>query len=162
MNGATLRAVLLGAWLVGVDAWIKLVARLGACPGGDASPWDELVGCTAVPLAGGLSLLPATRAGLPGIEIDAPLSRQLAALAVIAAVTIATIVVARARTRQGADLLALSCLWAGALCWGAPILLGPGVAFTEFALGGAALGIGDLAMAGGAAWLAIERGRAPA
>jgi len=46
------------------------------------------------------------------------------------------------------------------MIWGAPILAGPGVAFTEFAVGGAGLGVGDLAMAAGAVWLIIERVRA--
>lgn len=149
-----------GAWLVGVDAWVKIVARLGACPGADAGVWSTPGACTEVTLTGGVVLLPGVRAGLPGLVIDDPLSRQLAALAVIAVVTIATIVIGRARTAQPADMLALACMGAGALVWGAPILAGPGVAFTELVAGGLAFGIGDLAMAIGALWLVFERARA--
>lgn len=162
-GSASLRAGLLGAWLVGVDVWVKLVARLGACPGASTAawdPWSPPTSCGAIDLAGGIALAPAVREGLPGVSLADPLSRQLVALAVIAAVTIATIVIGRGRARQPADLLALGCLWAGAMIWGAPILAGPGVAFTEFAVGGAGLGVGDLAMAAGAVWLIIERVRA--
>ncbi len=161
-GSASLRAGLLGAWLVGVDVWVKIVARLGACPGATTQPWDPWgppTSCGEVGLGGGLALAPAVRDGLPGLGLADPLSRQLAALAVIAAVTIATIVIGRGRTRQPADLLALGCCWAGAMIWGAPILVGPGVAFTELAVGGVGLGVGDLAIAVGAVWLTVERTR---
>lgn len=162
-GSASLRAGLLGAWLVGVDVWVKIVARLGACP--DAStaawdPWSTPTSCGAIDLAGGLALAPAVREGVAGVSIADPLSRQLVALAVIAAVTIATILVGRGRARQPADLLALGCLWAGAAIWGAPILAGPGVGFTEFAAAGIGLGVGDVAMVVGAVWLVVERARA--
>lgn len=156
--------VLLGGWLVFVDVWVKAIARLGACAdhvGGLLSGvWAVPTACAPVVITGDLVLVPATREGLPGIPLADPLMRQLGALGVIAAVTIATIVVMRARNRQSADLLALGCLWGGALAITAPILVGPGVGFTELAASGLAFGVGDVAFAAGLLWLVFERVRA--
>jgi hypothetical protein len=152
--------LMLGGWLVLVDVWVKAVARLGACPGADAGPWTTPGACGQVVLAGDLVLVPAVRDGLPGIPLADPLMRQLGALVVIAVVTIATIVVMRARSRQSADLLALGCVWAGAVSWTAPILVGPGVGFTELVAAGVAFGIGDVAGVAGVVWLVVERARA--
>ena len=160
MNGGWIRALFLSSWLVALDAWVKMIARLGACPGDKTGPWTTPTSCEDVTIVGDLALAPAVRAGLPGIALGDPLTRQLAALGVIAAVVIVTIAIARSRRRQPADLLAVSCLWSAAAIWSAPMLVGPGVAFTEFAAAGLAFGIGDLAMALGTIWLLVERIRA--
>jgi len=152
--------VTLAGWLVLVDVWVKVVARLGACPGGDSGPWSVPTSCTPVVVSGDLVLAPAVREGLPGLPLADALLRQLGALGVIAAVTIATILIVRARSRHSADLLALGCVWAGAVSMTAPMLFGPGFGFTEIVAGGIAFGVGDLAMAAGALWLAVERVRA--
>lgn len=153
-------AVLLAAWLVGVDVWVKTVARLGACPGMPTGPWTAPTSCTEIRVAGELALIPAVRDGLPGAPLADLLTRQLAMLLVLAAVTIATIAVVRARNRQPADLLALACLWAGAVIWAAPVLAGPGFGFTELVAGGVAFGVGDVAAAVGLLWFLVERVRA--
>lgn len=156
--------VTLGGWLVLVDVWVKVVARLGACPGSDSGPWSNpSVGpasCSPVVISGELVLVPGIREGLPGIPLVDPLMRQLGALGVIAAVTIVTILIVRARRRQSADLLALGCLWAGAVSMTAPMLFGPGFGFTEMVTAGVAFGVGDVAAAAGVLWLLVERVRA--
>jgi hypothetical protein len=157
--------VMLGGWLVFVDVWVKVIARIGACPGAAKEPWSMVGECTPVVIVGDLLLVPAVRDGFPGLPLPDLLMRQLAALGVIAAVTIATILVFRARSRQSADLLALGCMWAGAVSVTSPILFGPGlgfaaVGFTELSVQGFAFGVGDAALAVGVLWLLFERMRA--
>ncbi len=157
-------AVILFVWLVGIDAWVKLVARFGCCsretPGAWDGPWTSPSHCEAVTVAGSLAIVPARRDGLLGLDLPSAISRQLGALALLGVVTIATILVARAQQRahrRGAELKALAVAGAGAWIAAAPCLLGPGTSFTEFTLGGSAFGIGDLVFAVGAAWFAASR-----
>lgn len=156
-GSTALRAAALGGWLVGLDVWLKIIGRTAACPGSDAGAWSIPSGCEAITVAGPLSLLPAVREGLPGMPTADPLGRQLGALAVIAIVTIATIAIGRAASRQPADVLALGCAWAGAIGWAAPILVGPGIAFTELTTGTTTFGIADISLVVAALWLVVGR-----
>lgn len=157
-------AVILFVWLVGVDAWVKLVTRFGCCsrdtPGAWDGPWTTPGQCESVTIAGSLAITPARRDGLLGVSLSSALARQLGALALLGLVTVALILVARAQQRahrRGTELKALAVLGAGAWIAAAPCLLGPGTSFTEFTLGGSALGVGDLVFAVGAAWFAVSR-----
>jgi hypothetical protein len=152
-----LRAAALGGWLLGLDVWLKIIGRTAACPGSDDGAWSIPSNCEAIAVMGPLSLVPAVREGLPGLPTADPLGRQLGALAVVAIVTIASIAIGRAATRQPADALALGCAWAGALGWAAPILAGPGVAFTELAAGATRFGLGDVALLVATVWLVVGR-----
>lgn len=156
-GSTALRAAALAGWLVGLDVWLKIIGRTAACPGTDDGAWSIPGGCEAIAVAGPLSLLPAVRDGLPGMPTADPLGRQLGALAVVAIVTIATIAISRAASRQPADLLALGCAWAGAIGWAAPILFGPGVAFTELTAGATTFGLADVSLVVGMVWLAAGR-----
>lgn len=143
-------------WLAGLDVWLKYIARIGTCaPGQDPSPWSLPEQCTAIDVGGGLALVPAARAGVGPLLMSTLLERQLGALALLALTTTVTITVARARGRQDADVLAIACLWAGAIAWSGPCLLGPGLGLTELVIGGVATGIGDLALGFGLAWLVL-------
>jgi hypothetical protein len=156
-----LSALALAAWLLALDAWVKFAARRGACDGDHDNPWSEPVRCVRVALLGdgddGPGALPAVREGLLGIGIADPLLRQLLALAGLAAITVLTIVTLRARTAQRADLLAIAVTFAGLLCGAAPILFGPGVAFTEFVVGDTRVAFGDLLVLVGVAWIVWGR-----
>lgn len=154
-------ALALAAWLVALDAWVKFAVRRGACDGDDDGPWSTPAQCVRVALLGdgddGPGALPAPREGLLGIGVADPLMRQLFALAGLAALTVLAIVTLRTRTAQRADLLAIAVTFAGLLCSAAPILFGPGVAFTEFVLGDAHVAFGDLLVLVGAGWVAWGR-----
>lgn len=150
------RAAALLVWLTGLDVWLKYIARIGTCAAGqDPSPWSLPQQCEAVDVGGVLAVAPAVRAGVGPLMMSTLLERQLGALALLALTTTVTITVARARGRQGADILAIACVWAGAIAWSGPCLLGPGVGLTELVIGGAATGIGDLALVFGLAWLVL-------
>ena len=151
------RAAVLLVWLFGLDVWIKYVARLGACaPSSERSPWSLPEQCERVDIAAGmLAVLPAVRPGVGPIVMSSLLERQLGSLALLALTTIMTITVARARVRNDADVLAIACVWAGALVWSGPCLLGPGVGLTEIVVAGTPTGIGDLALVFGVAWLLL-------
>ncbi|HWB80257.1 MAG TPA: hypothetical protein VG755_35065 [Nannocystaceae bacterium] len=150
------RAAALLVWLVALDVWLKYIARIGTCaPGQDPWPWSLPEQCTAIDVGGVLAIVPAARAGVGPLIMSTLLERQLGALALLALTTTVTITVARARGRQAADVLAIACVWAGAIAWSGPCLLGPGLGLTELVIGGAATGIGDLALVFGLAWLVL-------
>jgi hypothetical protein len=150
------RAVALLLWLAALDVWLKYITRIGTCaPGQDPSPWSVPEQCAAIDVGGAFAIVPAVRAGVGPLLMSTLLERQLGALALLALVTTVTITVARARGRQHADVLAIACVWAGAIAWSGPCLLGPGVGLTELVIGGAATGIGDLALVFGLAWLVL-------
>ncbi|MBC8073888.1 MAG: hypothetical protein IAG13_36555 [Deltaproteobacteria bacterium] len=150
------RALLLLVWLLGLDVWTKYVVRVGACSDSqDRSPWSLPEQCERVDVAGVLAVMPAVRPGIGPLPMANPLERQLGALALLALVTIATITVTRMRQRQDADVLAIACIWAGAVAWSGPCLLAPGVGLTELVVGNTATGLGDVAMVFGATWLML-------
>jgi hypothetical protein len=150
------RAAALLVWLAGLDVWTKYLARIGTCGAGqDESPWSVPEQCESVAVGGVFAVWPAVRAGVGPFAMSSLLERQLGALALLALVTTLTITVARARARQDADVLAVACVWAGAIAWSGPCLLGPGVGLTELVIGGVPTGIGDIALSIGAAWLVL-------
>jgi hypothetical protein len=154
--GPWARAVPLLVWLVGLDVWTKYVVRIGACGSSqERSPWSLPEQCERVDVAAFFAVLPAVRPGVGPLLMSTLLERQLGALALLALTTIATITVARSRQRQDADLLATACIWAGALMWSGPCLVGPGVGLTELVIAGVPTGIADVAMLFGVSWLLL-------
>ncbi len=156
-GGVWTRASALLVWLVGLDVWMKYVARIGTCaPSQDPLPWSLPEQCERVDVAAGvLAVLPAVRPGVGPVVMSSLLERQLGALALLALTTTLTITMARSQRRTDADVLAIACMWAGAIAWSGPCLLGPGVGLTELVIADMATGIGDLALAFGAAWLLL-------
>ncbi len=154
-----LSGVLLGAWLSACDGWVKILARAGCCDDtrvvGDAAAamWSVPADCKALALPGGVELVPAVRSG--ATPFDIAFGNGLVIGGVLFAIAIAmSIVFLVWRKRTGGDALALGTLWAGVLIHGLPRLVGPGTSFTEIAVGGMGLSIGDLALAWAGVWLA--------
>jgi hypothetical protein len=160
-GGALLSGVLLGAWLVACDGWVKVLARAGCCDDtrvvGDAAAavWSVPAHCEALPLAGGVELVPAVRAGVTPLDLAIPdVGAEASGLVLILIGILISIVFLRWRKRSSSDVLALGTLWAGVSIHGLPRLIGPGTSFTEIAFAGMGWSIGDLALAWAGLWLA--------
>ena len=163
-SGVLVRAAVLGGWIALCDLWLKVVARVGACPdaGGLSQvvqqPLDVPPACAAMPLVGdAVILLPAASNGGPLGLLGSTLSAThgpLWALAVLALASTVSILVGRWRYRDPGDAHALAALWAGSVTLAVPRVLGGGSGLTEIAIGGMPTGIGELAVLWSLLWLA--------
>jgi hypothetical protein len=159
--GTLLSGVLLGAWVVACDGWVKVLARAGCCEQtrvvSDAASavWSVPDGCEALPLFADVVLVPAVRSGATPMDIAIPeAAADVWGLALLAIATVASMVMLLRRNRNGGDALALGTLWAGTAIHGLPRLVGPGTSFTEIAVAGVGVSIGDLALVWAGLWLA--------
>lgn len=143
------------AWLVGCDTWVKITARVAACPETPSvgTAWAQVFvvppGCGEADVWGIARLSPVARGGpfgLPGAGVGW-------AVALLAVATVVTGLVLRWRWRSRGDAAALGALWGAVLCLATPTLLGTGAGAAEIHLGGLALGLGDVALGWAAVWL---------
>lgn len=152
--------IVLSAWLLACDAWIKVLARSGACPEvGTLSDalgvlWSPTEGCSSLSVAGVAALEPRVRAGILPLDIGLPDGLgPVWGLALFALAAVTTILVLRWQRRSWGDALALSTLWSGVAMHGLPRLVGDGVSFSELTLGSIGLGLGDLTIGWACLWL---------
>lgn len=157
---ALISGVLLSAWLLACDAWIKILARSGACPEiktlSDAigALWSPTDGCSSLSVAGGAALQPQTRAGALPLDIGLPDGLgPMWGLALFALAAVTTILVLRWQRRAWGDALALATLWSGVAMHGLPRLVGDGASFSEITLGSIGFGLGDIAIGWACIWL---------
>lgn len=142
------------AWLVGCDAWVKLTARVAACPETPSvgQAWAQAfsvpAGCGQADVWGIAQLSPVERGGPFGL----PGSGVVWAYVLLALAAVVTVLVLRWRWRATGDAAALGALWGAVLSLGIPPIVG-GAAVAELHLGGLALGLGDVALVWAAAWL---------
>lgn len=143
------------AWLVGCDTWVKITARVAACPETPSvgRAWAQVFvvppGCGEADVWGIARLSPVERGGPFGL----PGAGAGWAYALLAVAALVTVLVLRWRWRSTGDAAALGALWGAVLCLAAPALLGAGAGVAELHLGGLALGLGDVALVWAAAWL---------
>lgn len=157
-SGSTwLKGLLVGGWLVGCDAWVKITARVAACAEtpsvGEAidQVWRIPPGCTEADFWGFARLSPVVRDGGP---LGAGLLDSTGwAFALLAVAAVVSVLVVRWRWRSVGDASALGALWGATLILAGPCLLGDGTGMAELHLGGLALGLGDLALAWALVWL---------
>jgi hypothetical protein len=159
-SGSTwLEGLLVAAWLVGCDTWVKLTARVAACSSTPSvrEAWDQRwlvpAGCGEADFWGIARLSPVVRDagpfGLPG-----PAAGWAYALLALAAVV--SVLVLRWRWRTTGDALALGTIWGAAVILAAPALAGTGTAELQLGqagAGGLATGLGDLALVWALGWL---------
>jgi hypothetical protein len=142
------------AWLVGCDTWVKITARVAACPETPSvgPAWRDVfsvpAGCGEADVWGIARLSPVARGGPLGL----PGSGVGWAYGLVALAAVVTGLVLRWRWRATGDAAALGALWGAVASLSVPALLhGAGVA--ELHLGGVALGLGDVALLWAAIWL---------
>jgi len=150
-------------WVVACDAWVKITARVAACPSapsvGEAAGELTTVppGCGDADLLGLARLSPVAWEGLPGGLGAGVLSGGVGmgwAVALGALALAATVVVGRWRWRSRGDALALGALWGAVLVLAVPRLLQGGAGLAELQLlGSLATGVGDLALVWSILWL---------
>jgi hypothetical protein len=147
--------LLVGAWLWACDAWVKVVARVAACPDtpsvrqalGEA--WATPGGCGEADVWGIARLSPVTRGGPFGL----PGPGAAWAYALLALAVVVSVLVLRWRWRSTGDAWALGALWGAVLVLALPALAGAGGGMAELHFGGLATGLGDLALVWVIAWL---------
>jgi hypothetical protein len=154
-SGSTwLEGLLVGAWLVGCDTWVKVTARVAACA---VTPtvreaWDQAwtvpQGCGEADFWGIARLSPIVRDGPLGL----PGPGMVWAYALLAVAAVVSVLVVRWRWRSTGDALALGALWGAAVILATPVLVG-GTASAELHFGGLATGLGDLALVWALGWL---------
>jgi hypothetical protein len=159
-GGALLSGVLLGAWVVACDGWVKVLARAGCCDDtrvvGDAAAavWTVPGACEQLPLVGGVALSPAVRAGTTPMNVAIPEDfADLWGLGLFAIASVVSLVFLMWRRRASGDALAIGTLWAGVAIHGLPRVVGPGTSFSEIAIAGYGVSIGDIALAWAGLWL---------
>lgn len=149
-----LEGLLVGAWLVGCDTWVKITARVAACPSTGSvreawgQAWTVPQGCGEADLWGIARLSPIVRDGGP-LGLPGPAAGWAYGLLAVAAVL--SVLVLRWRWRTRGDALALGALWGAAIVLAVPMLGGTGTA--ELHLGGLATGLGDGALVWALGWL---------
>lgn len=155
-SGSTwLSAVGVAGWLFACDAWVKLTARVAACPDvpslRDAVGlfWTAPSGCGEADFWGFARLSPVVRGGPWGL----PGPGLVWAYVLLGVAAVVTVLVLRWRWRSTGDASALGALWGAALVLALPALLGQGGGAAELHLGGLATGLGDLALAWATLWL---------
>lgn len=155
-SGSTwLGGLLVGAWLVGCDAWVKITARVAACPGSPSvrrawsEAWAAPHACGEADFWGIARLSPVVRGGPWGL----PGPGAVWAYVLLAAAALVSVLVLRWRWRSTGDASALGALWGAAIVLALPALAGHGQGAAELHLGGLALGVGDLALVWAAVWL---------
>lgn len=155
------RGLVLGAWLVAADAWIKSVTRLGACEdtGRWPSPWSTPQVCAPIDFVGPVQIEPHGSDAILGIA----LSDAGARLAVIAALAIGLVALAwwagRRWAAWGSAATGLGCGLAAVAILAAPITLGDGRAWTELVVAGVRFGLGELALVHAIVWMLWARVR---
>lgn len=159
-GGALLSGLLLGAWIGICDSWIKVLARAGACDSAatlsDAldAVWTLPAECSAVALAGGVTLEPTARAGATPFNLPIPEAMvAVYGLALLAIATVVGIVVLRWSRRTRSDALAVGTLAGGLVLHAVPRMMEAGSSFAEFSVSGVHVGLGDLAIVWASAWL---------
>lgn len=152
---AVVGGLVVTAWLVGCDAWVKIMARVAACPStpsvGEAwnQAWAPPHACGEADLLGIARLQPVVRGG----PLDLPGAGTGWAYALLAVAAVVSVLVLRWRWRAAGDASALGALWGAALVLALPPLLGHGGGAAELHLGGLATGLGDLALVWAGVWL---------
>lgn len=162
-SGSTwLKGLLVGGWLVGCDAWIKVTARVAACSQtpsvGEAASqvWSVPSGCTEANFWGFARLSPVVRDGGPlglGAGLLGGPAGQGWAIALLAMAALVSVLVLRWRWRSVGDASALGALWGATFILAGPRLASDGSGLAELHLGGLATGLGDLALVWAVAWL---------
>lgn len=159
-RGDLLRATALGAWLLLCDGGLKLVARLGACGAAADHGSRELLtssSCASIPLVADLVQIVFAHPGAalfglaPGSVTGSAGTIHVIACIVVAAAL--TGFVFRWRWRVAADAHALACIWSGVLMDAAPRFVTDGAGIDELLVGGVYLGLADLVIVWGLAWL---------
>ena len=155
-SGSTWSSALgVAAWLVACDAWVKITARVAACPGAPSvrealgQIWAAPSGCGEADFWGFARLSPVVRGGPWGL----PGPGAVWAYVLLAVAAIVSVLVLRWRWRSTGDASALGALWGAAIVLALPALLGHGEGAAELHLGGLATGLGDLALAWATLWL---------
>lgn len=155
-SGSTwLGALFVAAWLWGCDLWVKLTARVAACPESPslreawAHAWAAPSGCGEADFWGIARLSPTVRNGPWGLPGAGPVW----AYVLLAAAAVVSVLVLRWKWRSTGDALALGALWGAAIVLALPALAGHGGGAAELHLGGLATGLGDLALAWAIVWL---------
>ena len=150
-----LSALGFAAWVVTCDAWVKITARVAACPDAPSvvDAWGQIwaapSGCSEADFWGFARLSPVVRGGPWGLPGDGAVWAHV----LLGVAAIVSVLVLRWRWRSTGDAVALGALWGAAIALALPALLGPGGGAAELHLGGLALGLGDLALAWVVVWL---------
>lgn len=155
-TGATwLKALVVAAWLIGCDLWIKAVATVAACTetGSVADAltpiWSTPGTCQDTDFWGIARLHPVVRESGP-LGLDG----MTWAYALIAIALVFAVYIVFWRWRSTGDALALGTLLGGVVIEVGPRLLHGGAGRAEFHLGGFTTGLGDIALAWALLWLA--------
>ncbi len=162
-SGSTwLKGLLVGGWLVGCDAWLKITARVAACsetPDVSAAlshVWGLPSGCGDVDFWGIARLSPVLRDGWLlglGSGVLQGSAGRIWAYALLAIALVVSILVVRWRWRSTGDAAALGALWGAVAILAGPRLMGSGTGLAELHIGGLATGLGDFALLWAALWL---------
>jgi len=161
-GGHWLSGLLMAGWLVGCDAWVKMIARVATCSAtptlGDAAAavWSVPAGCGETDFLGFARLSPVVRDGGPfglgaGLLTGAAGTGWAVALLVTAAIVSGLIL--RWPWRATGDAAALGALWGAVLILAGPRLAGDGAGTAELVMGTLNTGLGDLALVWAAGWL---------
>jgi hypothetical protein len=155
-SGSTwLGGLFVAAWLVGCDLWVKLTARVAACPGSPslreawAQAWAAPNGCGEADFWGIAQLSPMVRSGPWGL----PGAGAVWGYVLLATAALVSVLVLRWKWRSTGDATALGALWGAAIVLALPALTGYGGGAAELHVGGLATGLGDLALAWVTLWL---------
>ncbi len=150
-----MQGLLVGSWLVGCDAWVKVTSRVAAC---DSTAtvnealehvWSLPSGCGEADFWGTAQLSPVLRDGV----FDGSTGR-IWAYALLAVALVTTALVMRWRWRSTGDAAALGALWGGVIIEAGPRLAGAGAGLAELNLAGLPVGLGDFALLWAGLWLA--------
>jgi hypothetical protein len=144
------------------DLALKLMARVGSCPGEAPAIelWTELwsapQGCEASAMAGpSIALQSELRSGALFDLASGHFGQvhgQLYALALMSIATVISIFVLRWRYHTTGDAALLLCLWSGALLEAFPRFIHRGLGLAELNIFGAAIGIPDIAFTWALGW----------
>lgn len=152
---AVVGGLVVAAWVVGCDTWVKITARVATCPStpsvreAAAEAWGTPSGCGEASVWGIAQLAPVARGGPLGL----PGGATAWAIVLLVVAAIVSVLVLRWRWRSPGDASALGALWGGALAFALPPLAGAGVGTAELHLAGLHTGLADLALGWAAAWL---------
>lgn len=153
-SSAGLSGLAVATWVLACDAWVKITARVAACPDAPSvgDTWSRVYtapsGCGDVDAWGLAQLSPVVRGGPWGL----PGPGTVWAYVLLGVAAVVSVLVLRWRWRSPGDASALGALWGAALVLSLPALVG-GEGTAELRLGGLSVGLGDLALAWAAAWL---------
>lgn len=162
-HGSTwLKGALVAIVVVASDAWVKVMARVAACPTTQdvrealRTVYSVPPDCGSTDFWGFAQLSPLVRdGGLLGIGaglLDGS-AGGIWAIGVLAIAAVVSILVLRWRWRSPGDALALGALWGAAIVESGPRLLSEGTGTAELSIGGASTGLGDLALLWAVLWL---------